>query len=268
MGSCDWIASRLTMAPPPCATMARAAAWLTRKVPVRFVPITSLHSSRHTSSTRVRRPWLAALFTRMSMRPRAVRATSTTRRASAGLERSAGTNSARRPAARRRPASASPRARSRPTMATAAPRSERCVAIVVPMPRVAPVTTAALFAKGALIVAQIVSVGTPQLNGPRHSGAPATVTPAPGGEERPAGGANDARMGLELGVTTYGYLYRRTLEGALRAIAAAGYTLVEISTTPPHIFTPGTEVLERWALRRLLQSLNLRCAAVNAAEQK
>ena len=110
-------------------------------------------------------------------------------------------------------------------------------------------------------------MGTPQFNGPRHSGAPATVTPAPGGEERPAGGANDARMGLELGVTTYGYLYRRTLEGALRAIAAAGYTLVEISTTPPHIFTPGTEVLERWALRRLLQSLNLRCAAVNAAEQ-
>ena len=74
-------------------------------------------------------------------------------------------------------------------------------------------------------------------------------------------------MALDLGVTTYGYLYRRSLEGALRSIAAAGYALVEMSTTPPHIFTPGTEVLERWALRRLLDSLNLRCVAVNAAEQ-
>ncbi len=74
-------------------------------------------------------------------------------------------------------------------------------------------------------------------------------------------------MALELGVTTYGYLYLRTLEGALRAIAAAGYELVEISTTPPHIHTPATGVLERWALRRVLRSLNLRCVSVNAAEQ-
>jgi sugar phosphate isomerase/epimerase len=73
-------------------------------------------------------------------------------------------------------------------------------------------------------------------------------------------------MPLELGITTYGFLYHRTLEGALRAIAAAGYTLVEISTTPPHLYTPGTEALERWALRRLLQSLHLRCVSVNAAE--
>jgi sugar phosphate isomerase/epimerase len=73
-------------------------------------------------------------------------------------------------------------------------------------------------------------------------------------------------MALELGVTTYGYLYRRTLEGALRAVAAAGYALVEISTTPPHIYTPATGAFERKALRRLLQSLGLRCVSVNAAE--
>ncbi len=73
-------------------------------------------------------------------------------------------------------------------------------------------------------------------------------------------------MALELGVTTYGYLYLRTLEGALRAIAAAGYELVEISTTPPHVYTPATGMLERRALRRLLQSLSLRCVSVNAAE--
>jgi sugar phosphate isomerase/epimerase len=73
-------------------------------------------------------------------------------------------------------------------------------------------------------------------------------------------------MALELGVTTYGYLYRRTLEDALRAIAAAGYTLVEISTTPPHIYTPATGMFERKALRRLLRSLGLRCVSVNAAE--
>jgi sugar phosphate isomerase/epimerase len=74
-------------------------------------------------------------------------------------------------------------------------------------------------------------------------------------------------MALELGVTTYGYLYRRTLEGALRSIAAAGYRLVEISTISPHVYTPGTALLERWALRRLLQSVGLRCVSVNAAEQ-
>ena len=79
--------------------------------------------------------------------------------------------------------------------------------------------------------------------------------------------ARDGPMALELGVTTYGYLYRRTLEGALRAIAAAGYKLVEISAISPHVYTPATGVLERWALRRLLRSVNLRCVSVNAAEQ-
>ncbi len=74
-------------------------------------------------------------------------------------------------------------------------------------------------------------------------------------------------MALQLGVTTYGYLYRRTLEGALRSIASAGYKLVEISTISPHVYTPATGILERWALRRLLESLNLRCVSVNAAEQ-
>ena len=74
-------------------------------------------------------------------------------------------------------------------------------------------------------------------------------------------------MALPLGVTTYGYLYRRTLEGALRAIAGAGYRLVEISTISPHVYTPATGILERWALRRLLQSLDLRCMSINAAEQ-
>jgi sugar phosphate isomerase/epimerase len=85
-----------------------------------------------------------------------------------------------------------------------------------------------------------------------------------------AGNCFSARRGplaLQLGVTTYGYLYQRTLEGALRGIAAAGYTLVEISTISPHVYTPATGVLERWALRRILQSLKLRCVSINAAEQ-
>ena len=74
-------------------------------------------------------------------------------------------------------------------------------------------------------------------------------------------------MVLQLGVSTYGYLYRRTLESSLQAIAAAGYRLVEISTISPHIYTRATGVLERWALRRLLSSLGLHCVSVNAAEQ-
>ena len=74
-------------------------------------------------------------------------------------------------------------------------------------------------------------------------------------------------MALQLGVTTYGYLYQRTLESTLRTIAATGYQLVEISTISPHLYTPATGILERWALRRLLQSLKLRCVSINAAEQ-
>jgi sugar phosphate isomerase/epimerase len=74
-------------------------------------------------------------------------------------------------------------------------------------------------------------------------------------------------MPLELGLSTYGYLYRRSLEGALRSIAAAGYRLVEISTISPHVNTRGAPLLERWALRRMLRSIGLRCVSVNAAEQ-
>ena len=74
-------------------------------------------------------------------------------------------------------------------------------------------------------------------------------------------------MVLQLGVSTYGYLYRRALESALQAIATAGYRLVEISTISPHVYTRAAGVLERWALRRLLSSLGLQCVSINAAEQ-
>jgi sugar phosphate isomerase/epimerase len=76
----------------------------------------------------------------------------------------------------------------------------------------------------------------------------------------------DEEKRLPLGVTTYGYLYRRTLEESLRAISAAGFKLVEISVAPPHIYVPATGLLERRQLRRLLAELELKCVSVSPAE--
>ena len=40
---------------------------------------------------------------------------------------------------------------------------------------------------------------------------------------------------LRVGMTTYGYLYSMSLDGALESIAQAGFRLVEMAPSPPHL---------------------------------
>lgn len=74
------------------------------------------------------------------------------------------------------------------------------------------------------------------------------------------------RAALALGATTYGYMYRRNLDDSLRAVAAAGYNIVELLAAPPHLDPMRFGWYERRSLKELLSNLGLSCAAVNPAE--
>src|SRR5918998_4987542 len=82
------------------------------------------------------------LLTTMSRRPSSARAASTSVAAVARSDRSAGTTTARRPAAAMRLATSSSWASVRAEMTTSAPASASATAVAAPMPRPAPVTTA------------------------------------------------------------------------------------------------------------------------------
>jgi sugar phosphate isomerase/epimerase len=72
---------------------------------------------------------------------------------------------------------------------------------------------------------------------------------------------------VRIGATTLGYLHRRaTLEESLESVARAGYGLVDVSPTPPHLYLPGTGSYERRQLKRLLDRLGLDCASVSPTE--
>jgi sugar phosphate isomerase/epimerase len=68
---------------------------------------------------------------------------------------------------------------------------------------------------------------------------------------------------LRVGTSTLGFLHHRTLPGALEAVSASGYRLVDLSPTVPHLYLPECGRSERQALGRLLESLSLSCASVN-----
>jgi sugar phosphate isomerase/epimerase len=70
-------------------------------------------------------------------------------------------------------------------------------------------------------------------------------------------------LGLQLAAASYGYLYRTTLEESLRSIAEHGFGFFELTPVAPHLYTPGFGAFERRKLKRLLESLNLRCTSVN-----
>jgi sugar phosphate isomerase/epimerase len=64
-------------------------------------------------------------------------------------------------------------------------------------------------------------------------------------------------MSLPLSGCTFGWLYQAPLTDALRALAGHGVRSVELTTAPPHLFTPGFARYERLELARLLWSLDL-----------
>ncbi len=67
-------------------------------------------------------------------------------------------------------------------------------------------------------------------------------------------------------MTTYGYLYRATLEASLDSIARAGFHLVEISAVAPHVPATAFDWDERRQVKRLLEDRGLTSVAINAPE--
>jgi sugar phosphate isomerase/epimerase len=71
---------------------------------------------------------------------------------------------------------------------------------------------------------------------------------------------------MRVGITNFGFLYHLSLESCLEVIARAGYRLVEITPTPPHVLVTELDEDRRRRLRKQLDSLDLECASINAAE--
>jgi sugar phosphate isomerase/epimerase len=68
---------------------------------------------------------------------------------------------------------------------------------------------------------------------------------------------------LDLAGCTFGWLHRAPLVDALRALSQHGVTSIELTTAPPHLFTPHFGRYERHELTRLLNGLGLQVASVN-----
>src|SRR5579883_2468295 len=145
----------LTMEPCPDLSSSGTAYFVIRKGPVRLVRrMASQVSSSNSCTGRKVVMSMPALLTRISSRPRAETASSTRRRASAGLPTSPSSATARPPEAFT-PATTSSRA-SRLRMATAAtvaPSSAKRSTMARPRPRDAPVTSAARPARRPVRVA-------------------------------------------------------------------------------------------------------------------
>jgi sugar phosphate isomerase/epimerase len=69
--------------------------------------------------------------------------------------------------------------------------------------------------------------------------------------------------GLPLAGCTFGWLHQAPLTDALRILADRGVRSVELTTAPPHLFTPHFGRYERLSLARLLRSLEMRVISVN-----
>src|SRR5258706_11815051 len=133
------------MRPPPALRMCGAQARQQRNTPSVFTSITRRHSaaSIFSKARRSRLLKIAALLTRMSMRPRSLAASAAMRATSASFATSTFTPSVFAPLARAISAAASP-APWMSAIAIAAPSAARRIAIALPMPAPPPVTIATL----------------------------------------------------------------------------------------------------------------------------
>jgi sugar phosphate isomerase/epimerase len=71
------------------------------------------------------------------------------------------------------------------------------------------------------------------------------------------------RQPLALSGCSFGWLHQAPLVTALHALARHGFTTLELSTVPPHMFTRFFGPYERQELRRLLRALGLHVVSVN-----
>src|SRR5258706_10386266 len=136
----------LTMRPQPRAYMPSSAAWVSRKGAVSMISI-SCRQRASGNSTIDATCCMPALLMRMSRRPLAESVSSTSRRA---LPASVRSTAAKR-APGMRAASACPRSTSMSASVTAAPARASAWAVARPMPLAAPVTSAALPERSAML---------------------------------------------------------------------------------------------------------------------
>lgn len=71
---------------------------------------------------------------------------------------------------------------------------------------------------------------------------------------------------FRVGMSTFGFIYRASLEESLEFIAEAGYTDVEIAPIPPHMLTTTITDSDLKKLRARLDALGLRVVSINPAE--
>lgn len=69
-----------------------------------------------------------------------------------------------------------------------------------------------------------------------------------------------------IATTTFGFLYRATLDDAFREIAEAGFSQVELAVGPPHFDSLPVNVGERRRVKRQLGRHGLTCVAANPLE--
>lgn len=69
-----------------------------------------------------------------------------------------------------------------------------------------------------------------------------------------------------IATTTFGFLYRASLDDAFRQIAEAGYSRVELAVGPPHFASPPLGSSERRGVRQKLERYGLACVATNPLE--
>src|SRR5258706_16362264 len=82
----------------------------------------------------------------------------------------------------------------------------------------------------------------------------------------PAGPPDSADLDMRIGMTTYGFLFSASLVGALESIARAGFKLVEITPSPPHMSLTNGDRGSRLKLVRKLEQLQLACVSINPTE--
>jgi len=70
-------------------------------------------------------------------------------------------------------------------------------------------------------------------------------------------------VSLPLAGCSFSWLHQKPLADALRGLARHGLRALELTTAPPHLFTPAFGPYERRELARLLRALDLRVVSVN-----
>jgi sugar phosphate isomerase/epimerase len=71
-----------------------------------------------------------------------------------------------------------------------------------------------------------------------------------------------ARVALPLAAHSFGAVHHLDLAATISALATAGFSIIELAATPPHLYTPNLTAADRAGIRTLLQSNRVACSSV------